>query len=93
MIRTVTILLLAAGLGVPALPAMAQAADASHHARKVAKSRAVAAPAVTSRSQGINAPSTDFSTIERADEEPRGAEGPSLHPAMGAGGMGLGGSF
>ena len=95
MIRPAAILLLAAGLTLAAAPSFAQTADAPHRARKAGKpKRAVAAPSAPSAPpHSINAPSTDFSKIERSDDGSGGPDGPSFHPTMGAGGMGLGGSF
>lgn len=93
MRRPMTILLLAAGLAVSVTPTHAQTADAQHQSRKSVKGRKAVAPPVASPSRGINAPSTDFSKIERSGEEMGGPDQPSLRPAMGAGGMGLGGSF
>ncbi|MDX7952314.1 hypothetical protein P7D22_14165 [Lichenihabitans sp. Uapishka_5] len=92
MFRPVSILLLALGLTCAAAPVFAQATDGPRHTRKSKK--AVAAPAAPTASRGgINTPSTDFSKVERADEEPTGRNGPAYHPTMGSGGMGMGGSF
>lgn len=93
MTRTLTILLLAAGLTLAAAPGFSQTAAAPHHVRKAAKPRKAAVPTAAPAAGGINAPSTDFSKIERADEEPGGPDGPTFRPTMGAGGMGLGGAF
>ena len=93
MLRPAKILLLAATVLLAVTPGFAQTADAPHHARKAAKPRRAAASPSAPLSGGINTPSTDFSTIERADEEPRGPNGPTFRPTMGSGGMGLGGAF
>ena len=93
MIRHATILLLATGLTLSATSGFAQKADAPHHTRKAAKPRKAAVPTAAPVAGGINAPSTDFSKIERSDGETGGPDGPTFRPTMGAGGMGLGGAF
>ena len=93
MICSAKAMLLAATIILAGTPGFAQTADAPHHARKAAKPRKAAAPPSAPLSGGINTPSTDFSKIERADEEPSGPNGPAFRPTMGSGGMGLGGAF
>ena len=93
MLHPAKILLLAAAVVLANPPAFAQTADAPRHTHKAAKPRKAVATPPAPLVGGINTPSTDFSKVERADEEPKGPNGPTFRPTMGAGGMGLGGAF
>lgn len=93
MLHHAKILLLAATVALVGTPGFAQTADAPHHVHRAAKPKKAAASPSLPRSSGINTPSTDFSKIERADEEPAGPNGSAFRPTMGSGGMGLGGAF
>lgn len=94
MIRRAMIPMLAAGLSLTSVADRAGAAEPAHHTRKAARIKKAPGPgAAASPPHSINAPSTDFSKIERGDNESSGPDGPTFRPSMGAGGMGLGGSF
>ncbi len=98
MIRSTTVLLLAAGLLVMSGPGFAQTASpAPHHARKAAKHTAKSTPAPSAPGYGnINTPSTDFSNVERSgeDDAPSRNDNGAMRPVMGAGGnIGLGTGF
>lgn len=93
MIRLALVSTFALGLSVGGAAGHAQAAETPRHVHKPARIKRSAEPAPTATTGGINAPSTDFSKIERGDADSSGPDGPTLRPSVGAGGMGLGGSF
>jgi hypothetical protein len=90
--RYSSLLLLAAGLALPILPAAAETA-AGRHPHKASRAAKPTAPQPSGTS--INTPSTDFSTVERAgdDDAPR-SDGGSMRPVMApSGNIGLGTGF
>lgn len=91
--RLATISMIVAGLTLGSWIGDAQSRDASHLVRKADKARKPSATAIAPRTGSINTPSMDFSKIDRSDGDAASTNGPSFHPSMGAGGMGLGGAF